>query len=140
MIRLALIAVVLAAFLTTTPAAAGTQPVTQCAYGQNPCAGYQAPQPPAGQPDQLINMLVLYDKDGIPAIVMKNAGGLEVWNDLITIRGPGAPGTVGPAVVQLRPDGTILLGGVLWTPHDARFVHCLERPQMTAAACRKVTP
>ena len=111
------------------PAAAGTQPVTQCQAGVNPCAGYQD-----NTTTQVIAVTIWYDHAGAPIAEVANAGGFKVFGDDVTVYGPGS---VSVPVVQLRPDGTILLGDVLWTPHDARFVHCLEQPQMTAAACRK---
>ena len=131
--RLVLIAVVLAALLSpATSATAGTQPVTQCAAGANPCAGYQD-----NTTSQVVAITIWYDHAGAPIAEIANAGGLKVFGDDVTVYGPGS---VTRPVVQLRPDGTILLGGQLITPRLVKFDRCLMEQGMTAAACRKVTP
>lgn len=133
--RLALIlaaAVVVGACSATATATAGTQPVTQCPAGQNPCAGYQD-----NTTSQVVQDWVVYDSAGAPIVSVPNAGGFKVYGDNLTVY---QPGSVTQPAFQVRPDGTILLGGQLLTPRDVRFVHCLEAPGMTAGSCRKVTP
>lgn len=125
-------AVVVGACSVTATATASTQPVTQCAAGQNPCAGYQD-----GTPGAIVQDWVVYDSAGAPIVSVPNAGGLKVYGDNLTVY---APGSVTQPVFQVRTDGTILVGGQLLTPRDVRFVHCLEQAQMTAGSCRKAVP
>jgi hypothetical protein len=82
----------------------------------------------------------VWDPDGRPIFSVGEYGGAATYGDQISVY---KPGDVYHPVIQLRYDGTILIGGQVLTGRDVWFVHCLERPGRTVRYCQarlQVTP
>jgi hypothetical protein len=102
-------------------------PVVQCPVDANPCSGYQD-----NTSSKVTAITIWYDHLDQPVAEVSNAGGLKVFGDNITVYWPGS---VSNPAVQLRPDGTILIGGQVITPQKVAFITCLMNGH-TLAYCR----
>jgi len=71
------------------------------------------------------------DPHGAPIFSVGEYGGAAVYGDQISVY---KPGDVYHPVVQLRDDGTILIGGQVLTGRDVAFLHCIEKRRL--AWCR----
>jgi hypothetical protein len=82
----------------------------------------------------------VWDPDGRPIFSVGEYGGAAVYGDMFSVY---KPGDVYHPVIQLRYDGTILIGGQVLTGRDVSFLHCLERAGRTVRYCQarlQVTP
>jgi hypothetical protein len=122
--------VVVAAMAAFTPAAAAHAEVlphplvTMC--DTQPCPDAQE--------------FTVWDPDGAPIFSVGEYGGAAVYGDMFSVY---KPGDVYHPVIQLRYDGTILIGGQILTGRDVWFLHCLERAGRTLRYCQarlQVTP
>jgi hypothetical protein len=82
----------------------------------------------------------VWDPDGRPIFSVGEYGGAAVYGDQISVY---KPGDVYHPVIQLRYDGTILIGGQILTGRDVSFLHCLQKAGRTLRYCQArlaVTP
>lgn len=112
------------------PAPAGV-PVLQCPPGQSPaCAAWQDQNS-----GQVVQDLLLQDRNGAPVWWVNNAGGMWVGNDRLGVTGASVFDQAAYLSTSDGSHGVLVVDGQELTGNDISFVICLNRGG-SLASCR----